>query len=150
MKIIDSLRPESIYVSDEIMSKNDLLDFLAGEFALSGGYRNELLQSFFKREELASTAIGNGIAIPHAICRCFPGSLVKICINRKGIDFGAVDGKPVFLIIAIAANTDNQKAYLSLLSDAAKIFSDDRTLKRILSEESAKKIYGIVKEISKV
>lgn len=91
-----------------------------------------LLQTFLAREALGSTALGNGIAIPHVrnpIVGATGESSISLCFLRSPIDFDAVDGKPVTILFTLV--TPSVKAHLHLLAKLAFLLRD-QTLQELL------------------
>jgi len=79
--------------------------------------RDELITEILKREELMSTAIGFGIAIPHVRLSSVTDLVISVGINKKGItDFNPLDDEPVKLLFMIAAATNQHVNYLQTLS----------------------------------
>lgn len=84
-----------------------------------------LLQTLMAREALGSTALGNGIAIPHVrspIVGQTGESAISLCFLKNAIDFDAVDGKPVTILFTLV--TPNVKAHLNLLAKLAFLLHD--------------------------
>ena len=84
-----------------------------------------LLQTFLAREALGSTALGNGIAIPHVrnpIVGQMRQSAISLCFLKKPIDFDAVDGQPVTILFTLI--TPNVKTHLHLLAKLAYLLHD--------------------------
>jgi len=84
-----------------------------------------LLQTLLAREALGSTALGNGIAIPHVrnpIVGAAGESAISLCFLKNPIDFDAVDGKPVTILFTLV--TPNVKAHLHLLAKLAFLLHD--------------------------
>jgi PTS system nitrogen regulatory IIA component len=84
-----------------------------------------LLQTLLAREALGSTALGNGIAIPHVrnpIVGPAGDSAISLCFLKNPIDFEAVDGKPVTILFTLV--TPNVKAHLQLLAKLAFLLHD--------------------------
>ena len=150
MKIIDITTENDIVIKKGLNSSDDVLDFTAGLFFQDEGMKKVIFKSFKKREKISSTGVGNGIAIPHAICKQFPGVKAKLVVVPEGVPFNASDGKPVFLFVAIAANIDLQKNYLSLLSNVARIFANEGIIADILTAETPSRILKIVEDNCKV
>jgi nitrogen PTS system EIIA component len=87
--------------------------------------REHLLRVLVAREEMASTAIGDGIAIPHVrnpIVLHVPRSMVTLCFLERPVDFGALDGRPVHCLFTMASPT--VRAHLHLLSRLAFALRD--------------------------
>ncbi|MDR1430393.1 MAG: PTS sugar transporter subunit IIA [Spirochaetaceae bacterium] len=116
------LSPDRIVFLD-FQAKRDALLALSDNLAQSPQIKNrhELTQEILKREELMSTAIGRGIAIPHVRLASVTDLVVSVGISRVDIqDFQALDDQPVRLIFMIAAAYNQHAYYLQTLS----FFSD--------------------------
>ena len=79
-----------------------------------------LLKAVREREALLSTGIGLGIAIPHARIPTVTSFVVGVGRHAAGIEFGAIDGRPVSILVLIAGPQDAQKPYLELLAQLSK------------------------------
>jgi mannitol/fructose-specific phosphotransferase system IIA component (Ntr-type) len=122
MKLKDLLKPELIELELKSEDKKGVLRELVDLFKLKEKAEKILLETLKKREELGSTGVGKGIAIPH--CRSLLVKDLHLAIGRskKGISFGALDGNPVhlfFLIVASPMEPSNQ--YLIVLGKVAQI-----------------------------
>src|SRR2546428_3301959 len=100
---------------------DDVLKELVGLLTLDDRAEQTLVKMLKRRETLGSTGIGQNIAIPH--CRALAVSGLRVAFGRKldGIDFNAIDGKPVhyfFLIVAPPLEVSNQ--YLPVLGKIAQ------------------------------
>ena len=98
----------------------------AGLLACEQAGLEDLRASLRAREQLGSTAIGHGIAIPHgrlATLEAPRGALLRL---GSAVDFGAADGEPVDLVFALAVPDHYTHQHLMLLSELAERFSDDR------------------------
>ena len=112
------LSPDRI-VFPRTASKRDVLVELAANLALAPQVRNaqELAQEIIKREELMSTAIGRGIAIPHVRLQSVTDIVVSVGISGVGVEgFNPLDDEPVRLIFMIAAAYNQHAEYLRTLS----------------------------------
>jgi mannitol/fructose-specific phosphotransferase system IIA component (Ntr-type) len=106
---------------------------------------NVLIKALKEREEIMSTGIGLGMAIPHAKIKEVNKLSFAIGISRKGIDFDSIDGKPVHLIVLVAAGEKQHKDYLRLLSHIMAILKDDVIRNRIINSSSNKDIFEVFK-----
>ena len=89
--------------------------------------REHLLQVLLAREKLASTGVGDGIAIPHVrspIVLHVPRPTMTLCFLEPAVEFGALDGKPVQTLFTLVSPT--VRAHLHLLSQLAFALRDDR------------------------
>ena len=106
-----------------------------------------LRQSIFSREEIMSTGIGLGIAVPHARIKGVKNILIAIGINKKGIeDYESLDGPPVRLVFMIIASEKQHKVYLELLSQIVKILKKDSRIDHLLKAETTDEVIGLISE----
>lgn len=100
--------------------------------------REFLLSVLLAREEMASTGIGEGIAIPHVrnpIVLHVPGPTLSLCFLEKPIDFKAIDGKPVYCLFTIVSPT--VRAHLHLLSRLSYTLRNE-TFRRVLETQGSR------------
>jgi len=109
--------------------------------------RGILFKMLKRRENLGSTGIGKGIAIPH--CRSLVANELRVAFGRseKGVDFEAIDGKPVhffFLIVAPPLEVSNQ--YLPVLGKIAQFSKEEGVEDRLRSIESEDEFLALLDE----
>jgi mannitol/fructose-specific phosphotransferase system IIA component (Ntr-type) len=83
-----------------------------------------LLPKVLAREELASTGIGEGIAIPHAVSSSIPDTVMAIARLAKPVEFAAVDGQPVDVVILLVGPEGSSGVHLQILSKLARLLHD--------------------------
>ncbi len=83
-----------------------------------------IFRAAWDREELMGTALGGGIAVPHARLLDIKRPVVVIGHSSQGIDFNALDGAPVHIVFLLLTPAGDQRTQLQILSDIARIFSD--------------------------
>ena len=82
-----------------------------------------LFDSLMSRERLGSTALGDGVAIPH--CRMPCDQIVGACVTLKSpVDYDAIDGEPVDLLFVLVVPPEETNAHLELLAALARLFGD--------------------------
>ena len=106
--------------------------------------RVALLSAVRERERVLSTGIGLGIAIPHAKIPGVARFVVAVGRQANGIEFDAIDGRPVTLVVLIAGPQDAQDRYLRLLARLSGRLKQDDVRKKILEAKSPKDIVGIL------
>jgi nitrogen PTS system EIIA component len=116
---------EDVELDLDVSGKDALLQRVAGMLARRRHLvPSEVLDSLIARERLGSTAVGHGMAIPHARmsqCGASAGVFVR---TRAGIPFDAPDGKPVSLFLGLIVPQQANERHLKLLAAAAAMFSD--------------------------
>ena len=106
---------------------------------------NALVKALKEREEIMSTGIGMGIAIPHAKIGSTKEMAFAIGLSKEGIDFDSMDNKPVHLIILVAAGEKQHKEYLRLLSNIMSILKQNNVIDTIINSDSPEDIIEIFK-----
>ena len=132
------LPPENILLDLEVGSKKRAFEHLALLFENNYGIAHNLVfDSFFSREKLGSTGLGQGIAIPHGRIKGLKearGAFVRLVTP---IPFDAPDGKPVFLMYALLVPEHATEQHLQILSDLAERFSESTFRDALCKAESA-------------
>ena len=145
MKISDLLLPADVMIDIRASNKPRLLQEFAAKAAESLGlHADRIAPHLLKREELGSTGIGRGVAIPH--CRLPDlqrpyGLLAKL---KQPIEFDAIDGEPVdivFVLLLPAAAEDRQLGPLALV---ARTLRRPENLARLRSAKNASELYSAI------
>lgn len=147
MKLRELFTKEAVKLELESDKKDDLLKELVGLLSLDEKSEGILFKTLKRRENLGSTGIGRGIAIPH--CRSLVVNRLRLAYGRKpsGLDFNAIDGAPVhnfFLIIAPPLEVSNQ--YLPVLGKIAQFAKDAEVPGQLLELESAENFLELLSE----
>lgn len=98
-----------------------------------------------EREEIMTTGIGFGIAVPHAKLESVHKIAFAIGISKKGIDFNSIDGKPVHLVVLVAAGERQHKEYLKLLSKIMSVLKNDVIRNEMINAKTTKDIIEILR-----
>ena len=98
------------------------------------------------REEVMSTGIGDGVAIPHVRIAAVHRPVLGVGLSTDGIDFKAVDNKPVHIIVLFAMPTDSNKLYLGLLAQVMVALKVPNFVERLLECESTAEVVSVLNE----
>lgn len=109
---------------------------------------DELYDKLREREELGSTGIGSGVAIPHCKLRRIDRVVLAIGTSLEGVDFAAVDGEPVKLFFMVLSPLKEPAAHLQALAAISKWVKADRHVERILEKDDAESILELLSEES--
>ena len=112
--------------------------------------QDELVKRILEREQMESTGIGEGVAIPHARTDAVEDLWVCLGISPKGIDYHAIDEKLVHILILLAANESAHEAYLNTLSSVASLFNDTTFRRTIIRCKDATQVINLIKEREKI
>ena len=140
------LSPERILFLD-FPAKRDALLSLAGNLATAPQIKNgnELALEILRREELMSTAIGRGIAIPHVRLQSITDLVVSVGVSRVDIlDFNPLDDEPVRLIFMIAAAYNQHASYLRTLSFFSARLKNNELRDSLLKAKTTGNIYDLL------
>ena len=148
----EEIHPETLISPDRILflnyaAKKDALLALAENLSKAPQIKNpaELKNEIIKREELMSTAIGLGIAIPHVRLSSVTDLVVSVGVSYVDIvDFRALDDMPVRLLIMIAAANNLHAYYLKTLSFFSTLLKDKELFKSILKAKTAAEVYSLL------
>lgn len=105
----------------------------------------QAIELILQRERFGTTASGDGVAFPHCSIPDITEPVVALGISRKGVDYCALDGAPVFFLLMIIFPESYQgtQAYLDLLREAALIFRDRFLKERLKISQTREEAYEI-------
>lgn len=83
-----------------------------------------VVAALLAREEVLSTGIGHGVAVPHAISSAVPGPRVLLGISRTGVDYRSMDGAPVYAFFVLLSPPDRASHHTRLLARIARLARD--------------------------
>jgi fructose-specific phosphotransferase system IIA component len=107
----------------------------------------ELYEKLIQREELGSTAIGDGVAIPHCKIKGVKDPVVVLAVSKTGVDFNSLDGNPTFVFFLVVSSPDNPSLNLQILAAIAHLVRKANFfLKKILEAKSITDLLDIIKE----
>lgn len=147
MELREFFSEDAVKLDIEGTTKDDVLRELIGLLGLDEKNEAMLFKMLKRRENLGSTGIGRGIAIPH--CRSLVVNKLRVAFGRKkaGLDFKAIDDKPVnffFLIVAPPLEVSNQ--YLPVLGKIAQFSKELDVPERLLQITEPSQFMDLLKE----
>jgi PTS system nitrogen regulatory IIA component len=148
MKIVDLIKRDMVVPALQATDKRGILEELAAYMATRHARieRGTLARVLIEREQLASTAIGEGVAIPHGKLASV-GEIVA-CLGRapSGVEFDSMDGLPTFLFFVLVAPESSTGAHLKALARISRVFKDADFRRRLLAASDADAMYTVVAE----
>src|SRR5215207_1998706 len=148
MKIVDLIKRDMVVPELRATDKRGILEELAAYMAgrHSRIDRALLARVLVEREQLASTAIGEGVAIPHGKLATV-GEIVA-CLGRagKGVEFDSMDGQPTYLFFVLVAPESSTGAHLKALARISRVFKDPEFRRRLLAAPDGESMYNVVAE----
>ena len=128
MKIMDFLSKKSILADLKSTKKEDVIkemvDLLISSGEVDKSSRAKVVDALTERESLGSTAIGQGIAIPHAKTDSVGQLVGAFALSKKGVDFDSLDGEPVYIFFLLLAAQDSAGPHLKALARISRLFKD--------------------------
>ncbi|MDH5637832.1 MAG: PTS sugar transporter subunit IIA, partial [Nitrospinota bacterium] len=135
MKITEYLTKEMIAVDLRASGKEEaiaaMVDHIVAQGGVDSGRRGALIDKLTEREALGSTGVGGGVAIPHASGEDMEKMMVAIGKFSEGVDYDAIDGKPVNLVFMIVGPTRQPRAHLQLLAAIVRTLRNKPLLQSI-------------------
>lgn len=141
--------PDMMYPNVTGKNKEDVLKKISANMS-SGGFvtdKKEFTQALLDREKLFSTAMGHGIAFPHARGLFAKGLTFALALSKEGIDFGC--GETVHLMAIFAVPTQVNMFYLEIVSKLAKYFEKPDKLKALLTCETSEEMWKILTRLGR-
>lgn len=150
MRIIDLLSTDRIALDAQISDKEQAIDKLV-ELQMAGGCiadREAYRKAILAREEMSSTAIEQGIAVPHAKSDVVSAPSLAAMTLTQGVDYGAMDGQPSDLFFMIAAPL-NGDLHLEILSRLMVLLMDGEFVKALRSAADAQQFMAVIDRFEK-
>ncbi|AEQ53443.1 PTS IIA-like nitrogen regulatory protein PtsN [Pelagibacterium halotolerans] len=145
MELADILSQDSIIACAKVASKRQLLQLLADRASeLVGIDAQVIFETLQNREQLGSTGLGNGIAIPHGKIKGLPSVTAVFARLAQPIDFDAVDDQPVDLVVMLLAPEGSGADHLKALSRVARLLRADGVVDRLRATKDETKLRDIL------
>ncbi len=123
----------------------EMVEFLESKKKIRNG--KDLFEKLIQREKLGSTAIGDGIAIPHCKSKEAESPLLVLAVSKRGVQFEALDGKPTHILFLVVSSPDDPGQSLQILASIAHLVRKAGSLpKRIMAAKNPRKILEIIRE----
>ncbi|MFO7889238.1 MAG: PTS sugar transporter subunit IIA [bacterium] len=148
MRLTQLLTEEAIEVSLKQTKKKSVIEELL-VLAIKGGNINNRMKAFddiMKREEMMSTGLEHGIAVPHAKTKAADDLTLSLGISKEGIDFDAADGKPSHLFFLLLAPEDAAGPNVKILAEIARLTKDKNFCKSLINASSPKEVLELIDE----
>lgn len=148
MKISDFLCKKAISVDLKATNKKDIISELIGLLidsdVIDKKNKSKVFDIIMAREELGSTAIGQGIAIPHAKFEGVEKLTASLGISRQGINFDSLDGEPAHIFFLLIAPIDSAGPHLKALARISRLLKDKFFRDNLKSAENVKAILKLI------
>jgi PTS system nitrogen regulatory IIA component len=151
MHITDILDKRAIKLDLDSTEKEEVLGELVNALAEIRpiGDKKSILKSLIDRENLGSTGIGQGIAIPHGKTDRVDRLMAFLGVSKKGVNFDALDGEPVYIFFLLIAPKESAGPHLKALARISRLLRDSYLCQLIRSAKEPEDIYRIISEEEK-
>jgi len=146
MKLSNLIEEDLMGFDLQSSSKDDVIKELVELAARSKLVRDKslLLDEVQKREKLVTTGVGWGVAFPHAKTKAMKGIVITFGRSDKGVDFGAMDQKPVHLFFLIAAPEDTIGAHLNVMARLSFLMKSQDNRERLLAARNPGEVLEVL------
>ena len=145
MELADILAERAVLFCTDVGSKRQLFEELAAVAAeLTGHEKAEILSAITSREELGSTGLGNGIAIPHGKIAGLKRVTAVFARLAQPLDFDSVDDQPVDLVVMLLAPTGAGADHLKALSRVARLLRTEQVVDDLRSTDDPARLYALL------
>lgn len=147
MNVLDILEEKCVALDVDISGKSELVSKLVDVLEAAGVVtdREEVVRRVLDREKLMSTGIGGGVAIPHAQCRGAGRLAIALARTKDGIDFDALDGKPVRLFFLIIG-PEEKGGYVRILARISRLLYTGDLQKSLYRAETPRQAIETLKK----
>jgi PTS system fructose-specific IIC component/PTS system nitrogen regulatory IIA component len=152
MFLHDVFPPEFIKVDLEAEDKDEAFEELVDHFCQAdrSGVREEILDALRERESKMSTGIHKGIAIPHGKTNAVDTVRGAVGISRKGVEYDALDGEPVYLLFMLVAPQKDSEKHLRILKRLAELLENPQFYIDLQSQKDPQGAYKVISKYEDV
>jgi PTS system fructose-specific IIA component/PTS system nitrogen regulatory IIA component len=151
MRLSEFVVREAILPQLDASSKEGVIREMVASLRAAGLFPNadpdDVLRAILKREELGSTGIGRGVAIPHAKHPCADKLVGTVAISHKGVDFKSIDGEKAFVFVLLISPQDRPGDHLRALENVSRSLRDDNFVKSLRQATTREDVCRILDRI---
>lgn len=147
MKITEFLNKKGIKIGLEAIEKEDALKELVDVLASCSdiGDKKAIIRSLIERENLGSTGIGQGIAIPHGKTDRIGNLVAVLGISQKGVNFESLDGEPVYIFFLLVAPKETAGPHLKALAQISRLLRDSYFCELLKRCKTPDEVYELIR-----
>ncbi len=150
MKFMDFISPQAIRADltagDKPGVVREMVQALLDAGAIDPGDMESIVKAIMNREELGSTGIGRGVAVPHAKHASVDRLVGTVAVSREGVDFDSLDGEKVYVLFLLVSPLDRPGDHLRALENIARQLRDDRFCRFLKQAKTAEEIRQLLEE----
>lgn len=150
MKLIDFVVPGAVIPSLQVSNKDAairaMVDSLVQSGNIKGADADGIVAAILKREELGSTGIGRGVAVPHTKHVSVDRLIATVAISPTGVDFASLDGEDVFILFLLVSPPDRPGDHLRALENISRHLRNDNFCSFLRQCKSSQAIIDLLEE----
>ncbi len=151
MKLLEFLVPEAINVDLQSTDKEGVIREIVGGLQQAGSVSatesESVIKAILGREELGSTGIGRGVAVPHTRHPSVEKLVAAVAISRKGVDFESLDEEPVFVFFLLISPPNQPGPHLRALDTAARYLREDSFVESLRHAKSSDQVLNLIRSM---
>lgn len=142
MNIVGLLEEKTVLPGLNVENKTEILDKLIS--SLSSKVTKEELETIreavFEREEIMSTGVGKGLAIPHGKAPGIHDNYAAFALLKEPVDYEAIDGEPVSLVFLLVGPQSNNSLHIKMLSRISRLMNNNEFRQKLKKSKTAENI----------
>ena len=150
MKITDFLCRDAVTNDLKASTKAEVIAEMTGLLVEAGAiekkHKAKIIETLMAREALGSTAIGQGIAIPHGKSEAAEKMVAALAVSRKGVHFDSLDGEPSYIFFLLIAPIDSAGPHLKILAQISRLLKDKFFRDSLKNTKSGKEMLDLVSQ----
>ena len=150
MKLTEFVIKDAIVPALSSSTKEDVIREMVGSLKAQGAVKaedeEEVIAAILKREELGSTGIGNGVAVPHTKHPAVDQLVATVAISTDGVDFSSLDGESVFILFLLVSPLDRPGDHLRGLENISKHLRGQDFCSFLKQSDSIDAIWSVLEE----
>ncbi len=150
MKFVDFVSRDAIRTSLDVDDKEQVIQAMATALLESGKITEDqhksIVEAVLKREELGSTGIGRGVAVPHTKHPSVDELVGTVAVSEDGVDFDSLDGEKVHLLFLLISPPDRPGDHLRALENISRQLRDDTFCKLLKQSKTSDDVWQLLEE----
>lgn len=145
MKLVDLISENNLILNLKVKKKEELLKEMVSFLAKNNEINEEeVLKGILAREDVMSTGLGNGVAIPHTKAESVKNPMVLFARVKDGIDFKSIDNEPVYLIFMVVVPAEATISQIKILARISRFLKHNYIKERLKSLKTKKEIFAFI------